>query len=450
MRHPTDSALLAFAQGQFNSIAAAGVAAHLDRCLACTVWETRLRHAGVAEADDSETARLTDAAQAIPEDLHHALAMPPGAAVPAAGEIWRVGTDEALLVWVHNLAGESATVIPVTLDVEQADEFALIVPAGESPFGIDLALMTTAESVVDVRAFLQQVGALPVGDQITQLLLARSGGRPPPPGLLTGSTASRGDDQRLEYRQVLAGLLAGLSPGEFGLAISRDDWVDVDRLADVLNGLTWHRPGLEISLLDGHMAVGPAHELLVTAMVRDLDAAILVAVLTGREADRLLSAPELARACGGLLDTYQDADDLAVAIPDEDWTAVVVTPEFASRAIEAPSGRLSEPRVAFEPLPLADALLKRFDSRVTRWEQTDRLRFDIDAVDLAALAAAVSQAAVARAIAEGRRARIPAKKAAYTDLDDSAVAGIRTLIDSVAAGASPADAVTDLLSGSRR
>ena len=452
MRHPTESALLSFARGQFKSPGAAGVAAHLDSCLACTVWETRLRHARVAEADGSVTARLAAAAQAIPEDLRHALAVPPGAGVPAAGHIWRVGTDEAMLVWVRRLSGESATVIPVSLDIEQADEYTLIVPAGESPLGLDLALMTAVEGYVDLSAFLQQVAALPVGDQITQLLLARSDGRPPPPGLLTGSPASRDDDQRLAYRQLVAGLLAGLSAGalrDADLPGSRDGGVDVDRLADALNVLTWHRPGVEISLLDGHMAVGPAHELLIAALVRDLDAAILVAVLTGPEPDRVLSAPELARACGGLLMTYQDADDVAVAVSDEDWTAVVITPEFAGRAVEAPSGRLSEPRVAFRPMPLADALLKHLDSRVTRWEQTGRLQFDRDALDLAALAAAVSQAAVGRAIAEGRRARTPAKKAAYTALDDSAVAGIRTLIESVAAGASPADGVTGLLGGSR-
>ena len=76
--------------------------------------------------------------------------------------------------------------------------------------------------------------------------------------------------------------------------------------------------------------------------------------------------------------------------------------------------------------------------------------FDRDAVDLAALAEAVSQAAVDRAVAEGRRARTPAKKAAYTALDDTAVDGIRALIESVVAGAPAADGVTALLSGPRR
>src|SRR6266487_5315458 len=96
MRHPTESALLSFARGEFTSPGAAGVAAHLDSCLACRVWETRLRHARVAEADGSVTARLTAAAQAIPEGLRDALAVPPGADVPAAGNVWRVGADEAL------------------------------------------------------------------------------------------------------------------------------------------------------------------------------------------------------------------------------------------------------------------------------------------------------------------------------------------------------------------
>ena len=455
MRHPTESALLSFVRGQLKAPGAAGVEAHLDSCLACRIWETRLRHARVAEADGSVTARLTAAAQAIPEDLHNALAVRAGVDVPAAADIWRVGTHEALLVWVRRLFDASATVVPVTLDVELADEYTLIVPAGESPLGLDLALITTVEGHVDVRAFLQRIAALPVDDQITQLFLARGKGRPSPPGLLTGSPVSRDDDQRLEYRQLLAGLLAGLSPGAFSntdLPGSRDNGIDIDGLAETLNGLTWSRPGVEISLLErGQVAVGPAHELLITALVQDLDAAILVAVLTGADPGRVLSAPEVARACGGLLMTYQDADDVAVAIPDEDWTAVVVTPEFASRAVEAPSGRLSEPRIAFQPQPLADALLKHLDSRVTRWEETDRLRFDRDAVDVAALAAAVSQAAVDRAIAEGQRARTPAKKTAYTALDDSAVAGIRTLIESaVAAGASPAAGVTALLAGSRR
>jgi len=455
MRHPTESALLSFAQGQPAAGGAAGVRAHLERCLACSLWAARLRRARVTAADDSVAARLTAAGQAIPEALHFAFTAPAGAAVPAAGDVWRAcGPDEALLVWVRGLSGDSAVVIPVTFDVELADEYTLIIPASESPLGLDLALFATVEGRADMRAFLQRIGALPVGDQVTRLLAARADGRPAPPGLLTGAPFGGPSDPRPEYRRLLSDLLSGLAPGDvLGAALpgDGDDHVAVDGLVDALSALTWRRPGVEISPLEPtRVAAGHAHELVVNALVRDLDAAVLVAILTGADPAGVLGAPDIARACGGLLMTFQDADDVAVAIPDEDWTAVVVTPEDANHAVEAPSGRVCGPRIAAQPLPLADALLRHLDSRVTRWEKADRLQFDRDAVDVAALAAAVSQAAVERAIAEGRRARTPAKKAAYTGLDDGAAARIRILIESAAAACpSPVEDVDVLLAGSR-
>src|SRR5258708_21341958 len=89
MIHPTESALLSFARGQFTSAGAADVAAHLAGCLACRVWETRLRDAMVAEADDSDTPRLTPPAQPIPDGLRPALTAPPRAAASVSREIWR-------------------------------------------------------------------------------------------------------------------------------------------------------------------------------------------------------------------------------------------------------------------------------------------------------------------------------------------------------------------------
>jgi hypothetical protein len=455
MRHPTESALLSFAQGQPGVARAADVRAHLECCLACSLWAARLRRARVTTADDSAAGRLTAVGQAVPEALHLAFAAPAAAAVPAAGDVWRAGgPDEALLVWVRGLSGDSAVVIPVTLDVELADEYTLIIPASESPLGLDLALFATVEAHADMRAFLQRIGALPVGDQVTRLLAARADGRTAPPGLLTGAPSGGPSDLRPQYRRLLSDLLSSLAATDVpGAALpgDSDDKVAVDGLADILSALTWRRPGVEISPLEAaRVEAGHAHELVVNALVRDLDAAVLIAVLTGADPAGVLGAPDIARACGGLLMIFQDADDVAVAIPDEDWTAVVVTPEFANHAVEAPSGRVCGPRIGVQPLPLADALLRHLDSRVTRWEEAERLQFDRDAVDVAALAAAVSQAAVERAIAEGRRARTPAKKAAYTGLDDGAVARIRSLIESAAAaGASPVEDVNVLLAGPR-
>jgi hypothetical protein len=454
--HVTESILLSFVQGQLVDSAAADVAGHLELCIACRVFAARLRHADVTDPDGSAIARLTTAAQAIPETLRNALSATstePADMMP--GEVWRVGGDEAQLVWVRRVFEDSAAVIAVTLDVELADEYTLVIPSNESPLSLDMAVMTTVEGHVDNRAFLQRIAELPVDEQINQLRQARRDGRPPSSNLLTGPPISRDDDQRLEYRQLLADLLADLSPGAYSdsdLTGSSEEGMDLHRLAEELNGLTWRRAGTTILMLDvDHVAVDPAHEMLVTALVQDLGAAVLVTVLTGADPAGLLTAPAVARACGVLLAKHTDADDVAVAIADEDWTAVVVAPAFAGHAVEAPSGALSGPRVASPSLPLLDALLKYFDAHATRWNETERVHFHRAPVDVPALAVAAARAAVDRTIEEGRRAVTPAKKTAYIALDDRAVTAIQALIESaITAGTPPADAVETLLNRSHQ
>ena len=457
-RHVTESTLLSFARAELTEADAADTARHLDLCLACKVVAARLRHAEVTDPGESVIAHLTSTAQAIPETVRNALsAGRRGLADVTAGEVWRVGNDEAQLVWVRQVFDDSAAVVSVTLDVELADEYTLMIPADESPINLDLAVMTTIEAHVDMRAFLQPIADLPIHEQVTRLRQTRRDGLRSPSDLMTGPPISRDDDQRLEYRQILADLLADLSPAAYAdsdLMGVAEDGVDLHRLAEELNGLTWRRAGTQIFMMDiDHATVDPAHEMIVIALVRDLDAAVLVTVLTGAHPAPILTAPDVARACGALLAKHPDADDVAVAIADEDWTSVVVRPPFAGRAVEVPSGGLSEPRVAFQPLPLLDALLKHFDAHGTRWDETERIHFDRSPADVSALAAATSRAAVDRAVAEGRRAITPAKKTAYTSLDDHAVAAISALIESAIAPSAPsassADAVDAFLSGRR-
>jgi hypothetical protein len=454
-RHVTESKLLSFVRGQLTDSGRADVAEHLDHCIACRILAGRLTHAEATEPDDSAIARLT-ASASIPEVVRDALvATRMGPAAIAVGDVWRVGRDEAQLVWVRRTLEDSAAVISVTLDVDLADEYTLIIPAEESPLSLDLALMTTVEGLVDRRSFLQRIGTLQVGEQITKLRQARRDGLPAPSDLPTGPPISRDDDQRLEYRQLLADLLADLSPGAFSNedpTEPSDDGVDLQRLADEVNGLKWRRPGIQVRWLDiTHTVVDAAHEMLIAGLIQDLDAAVLITVLTGADPASILASPGVAGACGALLAKYPEADDVAIAIADEEWTAVVVTPAFAERAVEVPSGGLSEPRVAFQPLPLLDALLKHLDAHATRWDETERVRFDRDPIDVPALATTVSRAAVDRTLAEGRRAVTPAKKTAYMALDDHAVAAISALIQSaVAPGTSSSDAVDAFLGRSRQ
>jgi hypothetical protein len=380
LSHPNEAILYALVQGRLNAGAAAKVADHLERCLACRVWSTRLQNASVSEADNSIISRLVETSPTVPEALHRALLDNPSSAAPAIGELWRVGRGEALLVWVRRVLDDSAAVIPVTFDGDLADEFSLIIPADESPLGLGLVVMASVEAHVDLRAFLQRISALPVEDRVETLREARGSRLPIPPDLPVGAPIVSEQDQRLEYRQVLSDLLADLSPAAFAAETEvepTDDGVDVHRLVENLSELTWRRADVTVQPLPvDHVDVDPAHDLLVVAIVRDLDVALLVAVLTGADPAGTLTQPELARGCGTLLGRHSEADGVAVAIQDRDWTTVVVDPPSAAQALEAPSGHFAEPRVTFQPLALVDALLKYLEAWATHWDEVGVPQFD--------------------------------------------------------------------------
>jgi hypothetical protein len=451
LSHLNESVLYAFVQGRLEGAAAATVADHLERCLACRVWSTRLQNASVSEADDSVISRLVETSPTVPEALHRALLANPSSAAPAIGELWRVGRREALLVWVRRVFDDSAAVIPVTFDGDLADNFSLIIPGDESPLGLDLVVMASVEAHIDLQAFLQRVSTLPVEDSVEALRESRRSRLPIPPDLLVGAPVVSEQDQRLEYRQVLSDLLADLSPAAFAAEMEvepGDEGLDVHRFIENLSELTWRRAGLTVQPLTiDHVAIDPAHDLLVVAMVKDLDAAVLVAALTGADPAGTLTQPDLARGCGALLRQYPEADGVAVAIQDREWTTVVVDPPSAARALEAPSGHFSEPRVSFQPLPLVDALLKHLDARAARWEEVGVPHFDREPLDLVELGAISAAAAIERTIAEGRRIFTPAKKRAYTSLGERDGACIAELIAAVAArGIAPSEAVDSFLS----
>src|SRR5262249_37553386 len=123
----------------------------------------------------------------------------------------------------------------------------------------------------------------------------------------------------------------------------------------------------------------------------------------------------------------------------------------ATQAVETPSGRLSQPRVSFQPLALVDALLKYLDGHATRWERVEAANFHTGSLDIADLASNSAAQAIERTIAEGRRAHLPVKKSAYTALGHRETEQIAELIETVIApGADPSAAIDQLLRGAER
>lgn len=450
-RHVDESALHAFVHGRLDDEEAGGIENHLERCLACRVWASRLRHASLAEPDDTFVSELVDSSSIVPAGLYRALTASPTSRNPEVGELWRVGRDEALLVWVRRVLDDSALVIPAVFDEDLADNFSLIVQKDDSPLDVELVLLTSVEGHVDLRAFLQLVGSLQVHSEVEALRKARKSQQETPSDISIGSSITTSEDQRLEYRQLVADLLADISPGSFAQEDQPghpEKGFDVHTFINDLRELTWRRAGVRIQILDlDNLAVDPAHELLVAAVVEDLDASVLATVLSGANPPAMLEEPATAAACGKLLRRYPDADHVAVSVGDEGWTTVIVDPTFANQAVAPPSGIVVEPSVSMIPLPLVDALFKHLDAYVPPWADQGTVEFDHEPFDIASVASTHAGQAIRRLNASGRRSDSP-KKEVFVSFDEKEALRVTEFIASIVSGGmSPEEALDELLEG---
>ena len=71
---------------------------------------------------------------------------------PVVGELWRAGLPgggRVNVVWVRSVRSTEVGVVPVSFDVELADDATLIVPGDESPLGLPLAIHAGLEATID-------------------------------------------------------------------------------------------------------------------------------------------------------------------------------------------------------------------------------------------------------------------------------------------------------------
>lgn len=110
--------------------ASVDASAHLEECVECRVRAARLARAGGLPAPSgSALARILESQMQVGSAVA-AISVPTALAEsPKAGELWRVGGDEALLVWVRKVLDGVVDVLPVVLDTDLADEQTLLLPA---------------------------------------------------------------------------------------------------------------------------------------------------------------------------------------------------------------------------------------------------------------------------------------------------------------------------------
>lgn len=442
--HPETGALSEYVRSTLAEPKLAEVEAHLDVCLACRVWAARLERAQQTEPTDELISGLVAASPDVPEGLLSAIKSEHVDQTPQAGDLWRCGRGDALLVWLRKVFDDGLlAVVPVVFDVELADELTLIKSAESNPLGLDLGFMVNVESHIDPRSLIGKVGTIDVADDIEALRQVRRGG-PRNLGILVGTPIEMSDDQRIEYQQLVSDLLGDCAPEAFDDDTEDDGTdgeVDLGAIRGELDELTWSLPDVKIVEFDVvHTAIDDSHHLLRVATVERLQVVLVVAAVMGPAPEDVLVSDVGTRVLNSEL-LAERADAVVAIIDNVTLDAVVVSPWDATDAIDVPAGDTAPPTIP-DPLPLRDAVRKYIDARVNDWD-APRVSFDRGAIDVLTIAAQAIRRAVVDVVAEGQRAKTPEKKDRYVSVISKESAATSALVRGVLAGSDAREAVTE-------
>ena len=348
--HPLDIDLLAYDAGDVDGSSASMLEDHLGGCLLC-----RIRLGRIRRHDTSVASPLLDAARpSIPTGLVDALDPDRKAPTPASGQVWLAGGELRVLVWIRTSTDRALTAHPVTVDIDQVDDTALIVdacPTIDEP----VAIVTSIVATVAPDALVACLGDLPVAEHVDAI--AESSLTGIAADLPTGLPITSSADERLEFRQLLADAVAALDPVDDG----EDDQADteaggvmaslVDLLRDELLPRRGPRCHIDSSRVLRDQVLWPS-QCRPVARVRELDCAVVVVTGTAALAWTLDNGDQAAR-----LLARADATALAVSEPREPFEAAVFEHHDLVHAYEPPRATAPKgPRIGHDPRPLIKAL----------------------------------------------------------------------------------------------
>ncbi|MCT7661007.1 hypothetical protein [Mycobacterium deserti] len=441
--HPSSNELLAALS---DAESRAAVDAHTDDCLACRVRFARMQLAsGVRpeQPSDNSVARILSASNPLSETFTRAIDAANGVA-PHPNELWRVGRDEALLVWVRRVFDDGvADVVPVVFDDDLADEESVIIDSDATPLGISAAAMTALRTHIDVTAFLDYLCELDIALAVDEVIAATREGRRPR-DVATGPPILDSRDQRLEYRQALRDLLGDLSPSAVAsqtvhaelvapaaqVAMSGEAAAIASDIGGRLTGITCVAPQ------ELRVQIWPGVDLAAILKVVYLDTAVLVATLESAERTAFPGIGDIANACERLCHIECDADAVAVAVPANDWTTFLFTTADMRTAYAVPSGATSGPTVTMRGFDVGETLFKYLDAfAMTGWEFVEDDALTEMRADLAEVARRHVRSSIAEVIKAGSRAHQP-KRQAWTTLGQDVEESVVRFVLSVASAES--------------
>jgi hypothetical protein len=270
----------------------------------------------------------------------------------------------------------------------------------------------------------------------------------------TGPPIESEDDQRIEYRQVIADLLGDLAPSRWTdqaeHQVGENDGVSISDLPEIVgmlrDNLSMRHAGCRILRVNEHcVTLANGASLTSVARIAYLDTSIVVVMLDGYGLDDVLriSMP-FADACLEFVHSEPDSAAIAVAERIPDWPTVVMKVAQLRAAYEPPGGPEVAPRLSHEPLPIVDALAKFLDRQETAWDATEPVTAIFQESHFRDLALRCSTDAVDLIATQGRRALTPAKKSSWTSLPNDLRSRIVESMTAIMAD-EPIDAVLDAL-----
>ena len=417
--HPSSTDLLSTASGR----GAADVLRHLERCPACRVRYSRTRRAGhlpPLEGDGLE--RVLSASQPLPQTPGTLVSDVSEQGAPAAGELWRIGRDEALVVWVRQVFEDGvADVVPVVLDVDLADEDSVLIPAETTTLGFSSAALVALRSHVDLGAFINRLSRSDIGDAVEEVVSAIREGRQAV-GVAVGDPVTSDEDERIEYRQALRDLLMRVAPlAPMDPEDSSRDAVASEPAAELgVDGLVVdleeRLPGIRCIERRGSVVTVDALRRIESDLkVVYLGTAVICTIVAGSADNGHLDVRLLADACHRLLLSEPDVDAVAISLPVAERPTVLFSSAHMRTAIGVPRGEEMGPTATVEGYGLVDTLSKYFEEVSTNWEATEAAK-RTSLRDISEIASARAQDVMARIRKEGEKARIEPKKRGFSGL----------------------------------
>lgn len=343
--HPLDADLLDYVEGVCDATTADSIASHLAACLLCRIKQRRL--VGMPPME------FADVRDLIAPEFGVIDVVSAGGEGPRRGELWLTTSDEPTMVLVRSVRADDAgvVVVPVTLDVEVADQGVVVLDETRSPLMVPIAIYEDLTVSLPTESLIDRVVPRHVEHRDLWALSDDD------EGVSHGSPIESPADPRLEIRQYLVDRLTALDPHEPPLDDEPDKPRDPPLVAQLRDELLFRRgPNSDVqtlSTLPAGAQTPPTWAGIAVVVDFTVRVVVIETPLGLRDASDFSAAQALV--------VRLDASALAVCTPSSDAADIYEAPALF-RAFLLPEGiRSSEPLISGVSLP--DAVAKYLDQK---------------------------------------------------------------------------------------